>query len=100
MAPARKMSLARLCGAALLLSAGGLRCQKVDYAYQVANKPEIDAREFQFTRVSGQSVTGSLTAPGAGKVLSFAPCPQGFNTTDSPNRHYVYIFNGTGAAEA
>src|SRR3982751_5505997 len=100
MAPARKMSLARLCGAALLLSAGGLRCQKVDYAYQVANKPEIDSREFQFTRVAGQSATGNLATPGGNRVVTLTPCPIGINTTDSPNRHYVYIFNGTGAAEA
>src|SRR3982751_4709247 len=100
MAPARKMSLARLCGAALLLSAGGLRCQKVDYAYQVANKPEIDSREFQFTRVAGQSATGNLATPGGNRVVTLTPRPQAFNTADSPNRLYVYIFNGTGAAEA
>jgi hypothetical protein len=65
---------------------------------QITNKPFVDVRQFQFTRVSGSGTSGSLGTPGAGKTITFSSCPLGVGGADAG--HSVYISAGTGTAEA
>jgi hypothetical protein len=65
---------------------------------QIKNKPIVDVREFQFTRINGSNASGNLASPGAGKTITLSPCPFGVAGTDT--NHYLYIYAGTGTAEA
>jgi hypothetical protein len=64
-----------------------------DWITQVKNKPALDVREFEWAMPTG--VSGVLSSSGSGKVLTFSRGPKGMRAEG-----YVYIYGGTGTAEA
>jgi hypothetical protein len=71
--------------------------QQIDYARQVSNKPDVDVREYEWSRRNGAGASGTLTSSGS-KTITLTPCPKGLAGSDSV--HYVYISGGSGTAEA
>lgn len=69
--------------------------QKVDYIQQVQNKPVHNSLTYDWFRTVGVSITGDLSAAGAGKVITFTACPAGLATGDT-----IRVSVGTGTAEA
>jgi hypothetical protein len=83
------------------LSAAALYAQTgtIDYVMGLKNKPELDPRNYVFTRTNGAGASGTLTSAGAGKTATLSPCPAGI-TAASIDHSYVRISAGTGTAEA
>lgn len=71
----------------------------IDYVMSVKNKPELDPRNYVFTRTNGAGASSASMTSGSGKTATLTPCPAGI-TSASVNHSYVRITGGTGTAEA
>lgn len=58
-------------------------------------EPALDPRQFDFARVNGTDASGSLSASGAGKVITITKMPHGLLVGN-----FLRISGGTGTAEA
>jgi hypothetical protein len=65
---------------------------------QALLQQNYDARSYSWSRTNGLGAGGDLSSAGAGKVISLTPPPKG--VYGSSSNHYVYIYDGTGTAEA
>lgn len=80
---------------ALLLAVAGAMCaQKVDYIKQLQNKPQLDSREYVWSRANGSSVSGGNLVAGSPSTVTLNQCPPGLVAGRS-----IYI-SGVGTPEA
>lgn len=66
---------------------------------ELNDKPFIDVRQYEFTRINGIGVSGDLSVAGA-KTITFTASPLGVSGVAGLAPHWVYISGGTGTAEA
>jgi hypothetical protein len=67
----------------------------VNFTKQIKNKLHVDSRQYNWSRVNTDGVSGDLSTSGSGKVLTFTVRPVGLLVGN-----YVYVSGGTGTAEA
>jgi hypothetical protein len=79
----------------LLLAVAGSTCaQQADYIQQIKNKPELDVREYRWSRTKGIGAAGGAMVSGFPAAITVTPCPRGLVAGRS-----IYI-SGSGTPEA